>query len=69
MWQPMSPTEPPRSPPAAEDPASRTKNPGKRVAQIVRLKPEHVEEYKACHAKVWPDVLRQIKNCNIEDCT
>lgn len=40
----------------------------RRVAQIVRLKPEHGPEYKECHAKVWPDVLKQIKDCNIEDC-
>lgn len=38
------------------------------MAQIVKLKPEHVEEYKKCHAKVWPEVLKQIKDSNIEDC-
>lgn len=27
-----------------------------------------MEEYKSCHAKVWPEVLKQIKDCNIEDC-
>jgi L-rhamnose mutarotase len=34
----------------------------------VKLKPEHVEEYKAAHARVWPEVLKQIKDSNIEDC-
>jgi hypothetical protein len=34
----------------------------------VKLKPECVEKYKECHAKVWPEVLKQIKDCNIEDC-
>jgi len=34
----------------------------------VKLKPEFVEKYKECHAKVWPEVLKQIKDCNIEDC-
>lgn len=24
-------------------------------------------EYKASHAAVWPEVLKQIKECNIED--
>ena len=38
-----------------------------RVAQIVRLKPEAVEGYKECHARVWPEVLQQIKDSNIED--
>lgn len=41
---------------------------GKRIAQIVRLKKEHVEEYKKCHKEVWPEVLKQIKECCIEDC-
>lgn len=34
----------------------------------MKLKPECVEKYKECHAKVWPEVLKQIKECNIEDC-
>lgn len=42
--------------------------PGRRFAQIVKLKPEHIGEYRACHARVWPDVLAQIKQCNIVDC-
>jgi L-rhamnose mutarotase len=40
----------------------------KRVAQFVHLKPECLEEYKACHAAVWPEVLEQIKDSNIVDC-
>ncbi|KPM38773.1 hypothetical protein AK830_g7779 [Neonectria ditissima] len=40
---------------------------GRRFAQIVKLKPEHLDEYRACHAKVWPDVLAQIKQCNIAE--
>ncbi|KFA73780.1 hypothetical protein S40288_03139 [Stachybotrys chartarum IBT 40288] len=66
MWQPSSPTSEPRSPRVAE-PSTRLRNPGRRIGQIVRLKPECVEEYKACHAKVWPEVLKQIKDCSIED--
>lgn len=41
---------------------------GRRIAQIVKLKPEFVDKYKEYHAAVWPDVLRQIKECNIRDC-
>lgn len=48
---------------------ARVKNPGRRYAQVVRLKPEHYDEYKGVHAAVWPEVARQIKNCNIVDCT
>lgn len=75
MWQPASPTEPvgdgttPASASTRQRAAStKQKNPGRRVAQIVRLKRQRVDEYKACHAKVWPEVLKQIKDCNIEDC-
>ncbi|KAI0805083.1 DUF718-domain-containing protein [Xylaria sp. FL0064] len=40
---------------------------GRRIAQIVKLKPEFVNKYKEVHAAVWPEVLRQIKVCNIRD--
>lgn len=46
---------------------TRIRNPGRRVAQIVKLKPEYVAKYKEAHAKVWPEVLKQIKDCNIQD--
>ncbi|OTB07298.1 hypothetical protein M426DRAFT_317983 [Hypoxylon sp. CI-4A] len=39
----------------------------RRIAQIVKLKPEFLEKYKEVHAAVWPEVLQQIKACNIED--
>lgn len=38
-----------------------------RLAQIVRLKRSSLADYKACHAAVWPAVLKQIKDCNISD--
>ncbi|KAL2138491.1 hypothetical protein VTI28DRAFT_6734 [Corynascus sepedonium] len=41
--------------------------PGRRFAQIVKLKPEFVNQYKEVHAAVWPEVLLQIKDCNIKD--
>lgn len=43
-------------------------SPVRRIAQIVHLKPSAVEAYKECHANVWPEVLQQIKDCNIIDC-
>lgn len=42
--------------------------PVRRIAQIVHLKPAAVAAYKECHANVWPEVLQQIKDCNIKDC-
>ncbi|KAI6716676.1 hypothetical protein PZA11_006920 [Diplocarpon coronariae] len=74
MWagtsssNPASPTTAQPSPSASRPaPNYRLKNQGKRVAQIVKLKKEYVEEYRECHAKVWPEVLKQIKDSNIED--
>lgn len=46
----------------------KQKNPGRWFGQVVKLKKDRVEEYKACHAKVWPEVLKQIKDCGMEDC-
>jgi L-rhamnose mutarotase len=43
--------------------------PVRRIAQIVHLKPSAVAAYKECHANVWPEVLQQIKDCNVKDCT
>lgn len=40
----------------------------RRMAQTVRLKPSSIEEYKICHAAVWPEVLLQIQDCGIRDC-
>lgn len=40
----------------------------RRIGQWLYLKPECIEEYKKCHAKVWPEVLEQIKDSNIKDC-
>lgn len=66
MWKASTSPTDPKSPTTAE--GNRQKNPGRRFAQIVKLKPEHVEAYKKCHASVWPEVLKQIKDCNIQDC-
>ena len=39
----------------------------KRYGQIMRVKPENFEAYKAYHAAVWPDVLKMITACNIRN--
>ncbi|KAI5848598.1 hypothetical protein DFP73DRAFT_541722 [Morchella snyderi] len=39
----------------------------RRIGQYVRLRPSALEEYKKIHAAVWPDVLKQIRECNIRD--
>ncbi|KAI1036358.1 hypothetical protein LB503_003449 [Fusarium chuoi] len=41
--------------------------PSRRFAQIIKLKPQHVEEYKQLHARVWPEVLAQNEQSNIRD--
>lgn len=38
-----------------------------RFCQIATLKPEKAEEYKALHAAAWPDVLKMIKECNLQN--
>lgn len=76
LWSPatVDPTSP-TSPTHARSgslsfsgPSTKQKYKGKKIAQIVKLKPEFVKEYKECHTRVWPEVLKQIRECNIEDC-
>lgn len=38
-----------------------------RRAQLIRLKPEHREEYIRYHKAVWPTVLGTIEACNIRN--
>lgn len=37
----------------------------KRVASVIRLRPEKAEEYRALHAAVWPAVQERIRASNI----
>ncbi len=37
----------------------------KRMGRIIRVKPEHLEEYQRIHAAVWPDVLKVISAANM----
>ncbi len=38
-----------------------------RIAQLIRLKPEHRDEYIRYHAAVWPAVLATIEACHIRN--
>ncbi len=39
----------------------------KRYGSLIGIRPEKLEEYKALHAAVWPDVLKMIRDCNIRN--
>ena len=39
----------------------------KRYGMVIRIRPEKLDEYKTYHAKVWPEVLDMIKQCNIRN--
>ena len=39
----------------------------KRFGQVIGIKSEHFEKYKAYHAAVWPEILEMIKKCNISN--
>lgn len=66
MWSPTQARSPTTPSAPTETLSTKQKFPGRRIAQIVKLKPEYVDKYKECHAAVWPEVLKQIKACNIE---
>ena len=38
-----------------------------RIAQIIRLDPDVIDEYKRIHAEVWPGVLAQIAASKIKN--
>lgn len=38
-----------------------------RMAKIIQLKPEAIDEYKRIHAEVWPEVLATIAACHIKN--
>jgi L-rhamnose mutarotase len=39
----------------------------KRYGMVIGLNAENVEEYKKLHAAVWPDVLKKIQECHIQN--
>lgn len=40
-----------------------------RMAQVIRLRPEALVEYKRIHATVWPEILALISACRITNYT
>jgi L-rhamnose mutarotase len=39
----------------------------KRYGQVIRVRPEEVEEYRRYHAAVWPGILEMIRQCHIRN--
>ena len=39
----------------------------KRHGMVIGLRKEKLEQYKQLHAAVWPDVLKVIKDCHIQN--
>lgn len=40
-----------------------------RMAQVIKVKPEAIPEYKRIHAAVWPEILAAIRESNIRNYT
>lgn len=40
---------------------------GRRIAQVIGLRPDAIERYEELHAQVWPAVLATIAACNIRN--
>jgi len=38
-----------------------------RHGQMIGIRPEKLEEYKRYHARVWPEILAKITECNIRN--
>ena len=39
----------------------------RRYGQVIKVRPERLEEYRRLHAAVWPGVLDMIRACNIRN--
>lgn len=39
----------------------------KRFGSVITLRPEKMEEYKRLHVAVWPDVLKILKACHVQN--
>ena len=39
----------------------------KRYGQVIKVRPDKIEEYKKLHAAVWPEVKKMIADCNIKN--
>lgn len=39
----------------------------KRIGEMIKVRPEKLEEYKYHHANIWPQINAMIKECHIEN--
>lgn len=39
----------------------------KRYGQVIKVKPDKIDEYKKLHAAVWSEVKKMIADCNIRN--
>jgi len=39
----------------------------RRYGMVLKVKPDKLEEYKALHAAVWPEIIELIRQCNIRN--
>ena len=39
----------------------------RRFGQVIKVKPEKLDEYKALHARPWPEVTAMLKACNFSN--
>ena len=39
----------------------------KRYGQVLKLRPDRIDEYVRYHAAVWPEILKTILDCNIRN--
>jgi L-rhamnose mutarotase len=60
-------SDPAVSDPAVSEPPGAVSRRPERRAQVIRLRPEHREEYLRLHRDVWPEVLATITACNIRN--
>jgi len=57
----VSPTDTGPKRPDTADPGSR------RIATIIRLRPEHEVEYRRLHANVWPGVVATLRRVGVRN--
>lgn len=44
---------------------SNSNSEAQRIASVIRVRPEKLDEYKQLHAAPWPGVLERLRACNI----
>lgn len=39
----------------------------RRIGEVIKIKPDKLEEYKRYHANPWPEINEMIRKCNIRN--